>query len=210
VRVPVPVSCLDEGTSEHAENADEGHRGKSAARLLSLALRPAGLVGRGVGHRKPCAVDKLDVATMPERALGDMALHAINEMGVDLVHHIDGDFRACLAVGSGLWTHGGPALTGELSAREGHDLADRFAAGPVGSLNLIKKTPENDVEGEDASAAVVAGRSAGEQCLGDVGAKSLAKLGKGAALGEIGKSLREGRDRRLAEKQGAEGLEERC
>jgi hypothetical protein len=36
-------------------------------------------------------------------------------------------------------------------------------------LNLIKKTPENDVEGEEASAAVVAGRSAGEQCLGDVG-----------------------------------------
>lgn len=45
---------------------------------------------------------------------------------------------------------------------------------------------------------------------GDVGAKSLAELGKGGELRELGKSLREGRDRRPAKKQGVEGLKERC
>ena len=52
------------------------------------------------------------------------------------------------------------------------------------------------------------GGSGREQRLGDVGAESLAELGKGTALRELGKSIREGRDRRPAEKQGAEGLKE--
>ena len=208
VRVPVPVSGFDERPGEQAKNADEGHRGKAAARLLALALRPAGLVGRSVGHRDACAVGEPDVAAMPERAVGDMALHARDEMGVDLVHHLDGDFRASLAIGRGFGTHWKPLLAGKSSAREGHDLADRLAAGPVGRLNLIEKAPENDIEGKEAAAAVVAGGSGGEQRLGDVGAESLAKLGKGAALRKLGESLREGRDRRLAKKQGTEGAEE--
>lgn len=74
---------------------------------------------------------------MPERVMGDMALHAFDEVDVDLVDHIDGDFRARLAVSGGFWTHWRLLLAGEFSAREGHDLANRFAAGPVWRLNLI-------------------------------------------------------------------------
>jgi len=210
VRVPVAVSRLDKRSGEQAENAGKGHGRKAAARLLALALRPSGLVVRSVGHRDACAIHESDVASMPEFVLRDMTLHAVNKMGVDLVHHIEGNFRAGLAVGGGLWAHWGLLLAGEFSAREGHDLANRFAAGSVGRLNLVEKAPEHDIEGKDAPTAVVAEGRAREQCLGDVGAKSLAKLGKGAALGEIGKSLREGRNRRLAEKQGAESPEERC
>lgn len=209
VRVPVAVSRFDECPGEQAENAGQGHGRKTTARLLALALRPLGLVGRSVRHGEACAVDEFDVTPVPELVVGDMTLDAINQMSIDLIHHIEGNFRTGLAVSSSLWTHGGLLLAWESSARESHDLANRFAASPVWRLNLVEKAPENDIERKDAATAVLARAGAREQCQGDVGAKSFAELGKRAQFGKLGESLREARDRRLAKKQGAEGLKER-
>ena len=112
--------------------------------------------------------------------------------------------------GAGIGTHGGAFGFGKFAAHQGHDLANRFAAGSVGCLDLVEKTPECHLQGEDAPAAVLALACAREQRLWDVGAENLAELGKGGAFRELRESLREGRDRRLAEKQGAEGLKEWC
>ena len=149
------------------------------------------------------------MAAVPELVVWNVAMQAVNEMGVNLVHHIEGDFCTGLAVGAVVGTHGGVLLARKFAAHECHDFADSFAAGTVGSLHLIEKTPEHDIQREDASAAVLARRRWGEQCLGDIGAKCLAKLRKGAALREFGKSFRESRDRRFSKKQGAKGLKER-
>jgi hypothetical protein len=38
---------------------------------------------------------------MPEIPLWDMPLHSINEMSVDLIQHVEGEFIAGLAIGAG-------------------------------------------------------------------------------------------------------------
>jgi hypothetical protein len=38
---------------------------------------------------------------MPEISLWDMLLHSINEMSVDLIQHVEGEFVAGLAIGAG-------------------------------------------------------------------------------------------------------------
>ena len=210
VRVSVAVSRLGKRPGEQAENADEIHRGEAAARLLALALRPLGLVGRSIRHGEACAVGKPDEAAVPAFVVRDMGLHAINQMSVDLIHRLEGDFCAGLAEGAGVRTHGGPLVVKGFSAHEGHDFTHRFAAGAAGSLHLIEKTPESDVERINAPATVLAGGRACEQSLGDAGAEGFAKLGKRAAFRELGKSLREGGNRRVSKKQRAEALEKWC
>jgi len=210
VRVPVAVSRFEECPGEQAENAGQGHGRKTTARLLALALRPVGLVGRSVRQGEACAIDEFDVTPVPELVVGDMTLDAINQMGIDLIHHIKGDFRTGLTLGAGIGAHGGVILARESSAPQGHDLANRFAAGAVGRLDLIEKAPENDIQREDAPAVVGAGRCSGEQGLRNVGSEGLAQQGKGGAFRELGKSLGERGNRGLSKEKGTEALEERC
>jgi len=65
VGVATAVSRFGKCPGERAENADEIHRGKAASRLLALALRPLGLVGRSIRHGEACAVREPDQAAMP-------------------------------------------------------------------------------------------------------------------------------------------------
>jgi hypothetical protein len=182
---------FDERACAKAEDGDHVHRGKTAARLLARALRPAGLIGRGVGHGNTGAVHQLDGAPVPECAGGDVPLHALDQVGADIVDHLKRDFRASLAVGAAVRAQSPDLLARGFAAQEGHDLANRFAAGTRGGLHLIQKGPEDHVEGKDALAAIVTRGVRGEQGVRDTGAKKLPKLGNGVALGELGKSLLE-------------------
>lgn len=171
---------------------------KAAAGFLTLALRPTDLVFLRVKHGEPGAIRKLDVATVPELVGRDVFLHAIHEMGVDFVQLIDKDFRASLAVSAGVYAHAGVFLTRKFSAQQGHDFANRFTAGSLGCLDLIEEAPKNYIQREDAPTAVLTLIRAGQQSLRNVGPKCAAKLGKGTALRELGKSFHESRYRRFS------------
>jgi len=144
-----------------------------------------------------------------DTVLGDVLLHAINQMRVDFVQRTEGDFGAGLTVGAGIGAHGGVIRALKFPAQQGHDLANRFAAGAIGRLDLIEKAPESDIEREDAPAAIGAGRRSREQGLWNVGSKGLAKHGKGTAFRALGESLCERGNRALSKEEGAESFEKR-
>lgn len=209
VAVAVAGSTLEQSTRVQAENANQIHQGKTTAGLLAFALRPTGLIGFCVRHGDAGAVDEAGVVAVPERIRGDMSLQTIDKVVVDLIHYLQSNFGASLAVGAGIQSLEGTLLAGKRAAHAGHDFENSFAAGGVRRLHLIQKTPENHIKRENTIAAVAAGRALVEQSLGNVGTKDLAELGQGTAFGELGKSFREGRDRRLAEKQRSKCPEKR-
>jgi len=154
-------------------------------------LRPAALIGRGIGHGNAGAVHQFDAASVPESACGDILLHALNQMGADLVDHLQRDFCAGLAVGTGVRTHASGLIARSFPAQEGHDLANGFSAGPRRGLHLIQKGPKDHIERKDAPAAVVATGVRSKQGVRNTGAKKLPKLRNGVARRELGKSLLE-------------------
>ena len=114
--------------------------GKPQPGFTVLALRPACLVDRGVGHGDTRAIDELDVAAVPECAVRDVILHAFDPVRVDFVQHIERDFGAGLTVGAGVGTQGGVFIAREFSAHQGHDLANRFAAGAAIAFGPDRKS----------------------------------------------------------------------
>lgn len=207
--VATPVSGFKQGTGKHAEDANEVHDWKAAAGFLISALRPTSLVLIRIGHGEASAIGKLDVATVPEMGGGDAALQSLHQMGVDILHHIHGNFGPSLAVGAGVWTYRLSLLARELTTHVGHNFANRFAAGALRGLNLIKKAPESDVTGEYPLAAVGTAGLLTQQCLGEIEAKGFAELGERTTSRELGHCLRHRRNRGLPKEQRAEGLEER-
>lgn len=155
MNVAVAVGGLNERSGEQAEDADQGHRRKAAPGLLVLALAPACLVGKGVGHRDAGAVDHPDVPPVPEILLGDAALQAINEVAIDLIHFLEGNARPSLAVSARARTHGTFCVR-ELAPDQSHDLTHGLTTGSIGSLHLVEKAPEHDFKRKNALSAVVA------------------------------------------------------
>jgi len=204
------VTCggLDEGTREQAENADKAHGRKAAAGFLALALGPACLVGRGVGHGDAGAVDNLDPATMPELVGGDVRLQALSEVIMNLVQSIQGEFGARLTIGAGVRTHNSLLVRREFAAPISHHFANRFAAGTVWGMHLIQKAPKDHLQRKDASAAVGSPGIRAQERLGNGESKEIAKLGEGPAGRELGERLCHGAGRWLPEKQGSERLKE--
>ena len=76
---------VDQSARDQAEHTDKVHRGKTAPGFLASSLRPALLVFGGIGHGNPGAIDQLDVAAMPVRRVRNVFLHALDQMGVDLI-----------------------------------------------------------------------------------------------------------------------------
>lgn len=74
VAVAVAGRALEQGSRVQAENADQIHRGKTAAGFLAFALRPTGLIGFRIRHGQSGAVDEAGVVAMPERIRGDTSL----------------------------------------------------------------------------------------------------------------------------------------
>ena len=108
--VAVAPCGFEQGPGEQTECPDKIDRRKAAAGLLTLALWPAGLISRSIGHREAGAIDGLDVAAVPELLKGDAALQPVHQMGLDLLQDIEGDFGPGLTVGTGVRTHGCPFL----------------------------------------------------------------------------------------------------
>ena len=52
----------------------------------------------------------------------------------------------------------------------------------------MKKTPENDIQGKNATASLDSKYVLGKKFIWNVGAKNLAEMGKGTRLRELGKS----------------------
>ena len=149
------------------------------------------------------------MVSVPKARLRDIAMHTLDQMGVDILQNIQGYFCTGLAVGAGVRAHRTTLLPWKFAAHKSHHLANGFAAGAVGSLNLIEEAPEDDIQRENAPAAIMTGGFWREQSLRNIGAKCIAKLGKGTAFGELGKSFREGRKRGSSKEEWAEALEER-
>ena len=101
VNMPVSVSGFDKGACNETENPNHIHRREPAPWRLGLGLRPLRLVESRIGHRNASSVNESDLPPMPEIPLWDMLLHSINEMSVDLIQHVEGEFVAGLAIGAG-------------------------------------------------------------------------------------------------------------
>lgn len=185
----VGVSSSDECSGKQAEDADKVHGREATSGLLALALRPFCLVCGRVGHGKPGAVHQSNVASMPESVVGNVALHTLNEVGIDFVHDLDGNSLTCLAIRDSVLARGMVFFMRESAAGEGHDFANGLPAGGSGGLHLIEKTPENDVKSEDALATVGAECRACQELLWDVGGEDATELGKGAAFRECRESF---------------------
>jgi hypothetical protein len=91
---------------------------------------------------------------MPEIPLWDMLLHSINEMCVDLIQHVEGEFIAGLAIGAGGLADRRAFSACRFASQEGREGANRLATGAIGRLNLMEKTPENDIQGKNAMASL--------------------------------------------------------
>lgn len=91
---------------------------------------------------------------MPEIPLWDMLLHSINEMCVDLIQHVEGEFVAGLAIGAGGLADRRAFSACRFASQECREGANRLATGTIGRLNLMKKTPENDIQGKNATASL--------------------------------------------------------
>jgi len=76
-------------------------------------------------------------------------------------------------------------------------------------LNLVEKSPKDDIQREDALAAVMTGGFWGEQGDRNIAAEKLAKLGQRITLAELFQCFFEGRNRRISEEQRAEALKKR-
>jgi hypothetical protein len=106
-----------------------------------------------------------------------MLLHSINEMCVDLIQHVEGQFVACLAIGAGGLADRRAFSACRFASQECREGANRLATGTIGRLNLMKKTPENDIQGKNATASLDSKCVLGKKFIWNVGAKNLAEMG---------------------------------
>lgn len=125
---------------------------------------------------------------MPEIPLWDMLLHSINEMCVDLIQHVEREFVAGLAIGAGGFADRRAFSACRFASQEGREGANRLTTGAIGRLNLMEKSPENDIQGKNATASLDSKCVLRKQFIWNVGAKNLAEMGKGTSLRELGKS----------------------
>jgi hypothetical protein len=117
-----------------------------------------------------------------------MLLHSINEMCVDLIQHVEREFVAGLAIGAGGFADRRAFSACRFASQEGREGANRLTTGAIGRLNLMEKSPENDIQGKNATASLDSKYVLRKQVNWNVGAKNLAKMGKGTSLRELGKS----------------------
>jgi hypothetical protein len=125
---------------------------------------------------------------MPEIPLWDMLLHSINEMCVDLIQHVEREFVAGLAIGAGGFADRRAFSACRFASQEGREAANRLATGAIGRLNLMEKSPENDIQGKNATASLESKCVLRKQVNWNVGAKNLAEMGKRTSLRELVKS----------------------
>ena len=116
-------------------------------------------------------------------------LHTLYEVGVDLVDDAQGNPSARLAIPGAIGADRAVFCAREIEPHIRHELANGLAAGARGVLDLVKKAPEDHLQGKDAFAAVLAGGGGGEQGGRKIAAKDPAKLSKGAELGEVGEGV---------------------
>ena len=76
---------------------------------------------------------------MPEIPIWDMLLHSINEMCVDLIQHVEGEFIAGLAIGAGGLADRRAFSACRFASQEGREAANRLATGAIGRLNLMAR-----------------------------------------------------------------------
>ena len=107
-----------------------------------------------IGHRNAASINESDLPPMPEIPLWDMLLHSINEMCVDLIQHVEGEFIAGLAIGAGGLADTKGFSACRFASQEGREGANRLATGAIGRLNLMEKTPENDIQGKNATTSL--------------------------------------------------------
>jgi len=191
VGVSIRGDGFNQRSGEQAKDANELHGRESAARLLVRALGPTGLISRGVRHGETGSIHKFDVAAMPKSEAGDVSLHVVNQMRVNIVDHVQRDLGAGLAVSGSLRRYQRGLLMREFAASVGHGFANSLPAGAARSLHLVEKAPKNNFERVETTAAVVAFARRSKQRLGDEGTKDFAELGERSVFREFGESLRE-------------------
>jgi hypothetical protein len=143
--VVVMAACgeVDQSARDQTKHADEVHRGKTAPGFLAGGLRPALLVFWGVGHGNPGAIDQLDVAAVPVRRVRNVFLHALDEVGVDLVDDALGNPGARPAIPGAMGADRAVFCAWFIAPDVGDERANRFAAGACRVEHLVKKAPED-------------------------------------------------------------------
>jgi hypothetical protein len=211
VDITISISSFDKRTCDETENPNHIHHREPASGSLGLALRPFLLVECRVRHGKASSVNESDLPSMPEILRWNLLLHLINEVCVDLIQHVEGEFVTGLAIGTrGLADRRGGFSAYHYASEEGRDSANRLATGAIGRLNLMKKTPENNIQGKNATAGLASKCVLRKQLIWNVRVKSFAEMGKGTRLRKLGKSLCGSRNRCSTKEKRAETFKERC
>ena len=200
---------FDQSAREHAKHAHQLHHGEAASGLLAGTLRPALLVFGRVGHRHRGPINQLDAPSMPERATGNVLVHALDQMSANSRDHLEGNSGTCRAIARGAGAHGSGLLPGRLAALLRHDFAQRFAARTQRRLHLSQKAPEDDLQGKEPLATVVPARSRGQQSGRKIAPEKLAQLGQGLAPRHRFKRGFQRANRRFSKEQRAETFEKR-
>ena len=178
----ISVSGFDKCTCNQTENPNHVHGWEPAPRSLRFALRPFRLVECRIGHGNAGSINESELPPMPEIPLRDMLLHSINEMCVDLIQHVEGQFVACLAIGAGGLADRRAFSACRFASQEGREGANRLATGAIGRLNLMEKSPENDIQGKNATASLYSKCVLRKQFIWNVGGKKPCGDGKRNSL----------------------------
>ena len=152
-------SPVQQGAAGQAETSDQLGDGKATAFLLAGRLRESPLIGGGIGHGDPGAIDDFDASTAPELLAGNTPLQLDGRMPMDIQQRVVRETGTGAAIGGGAGT--GPGLA--MADIPGLDFANGFAAGTLRGKHLREEGPEGQTLGKEASAAVSAPRRRLEQ-----------------------------------------------